>query len=275
MTYEKIRAVAVRINVAGLWVLFWGSILFSVWHVYRAMYPEESSPSPYVARIDIFNEINVGLTDSIRHKIDSAYGDPYAKAILFNIDSGGGAGAEAWRLCDYILSKRNVEAQRKEEDRRLTIATIGSMGASAAYHIAICADVVYATPRSQVGSVGSVYFYNENEQKGIKHIASDTGKVADVKSVAGRKLVEEAVREEADDFLESVISLRGDRLKISKKELASGRTWLGKKALELGLIDGFATPETISRDLNAPLLWVGVPEMTNWDKVKDVLSVLK
>ncbi len=275
MTYEKIRTIVIQANVVGLWVLFWGSVLIGGYQTYKMAYPEVLPPFPYVARIDIFNEINVGLTDSIRQKIDLAYSDPYVKAVLFNIDSQGGSGTEAWRLCNYILSKRRDEMQKKENERRHTIATIGSEGASAAYHIALCADVVYATPRSQVGSVGSVIFYDEAATKGVKHIASNINKVADFKSAAGRKLVEEIVRDEAEDFLDSVINLRGDRLKVSKKELASGRTWMGKKALELGLIDGFATPEMIAQDVGAPLLWVGIPDPTIWDKVKDVLSVLK
>lgn len=273
--FEKTRVIAGRVNYVALWSLFWVIIAIGGYISFKTVSPETSARQFYVARIDIYGDINPGLTDLVKDKIEKAYDDPFAKAILFNIESSGGSEAEAWRLCDLIIRKKNVEAKKDEKDRQPTIVTIGSAGVSGAYYLAVCADAIYATPGSLVGSVGAVVYYSEEEQKKLKHIASGDLKVQNFIDKESRKVSKEIVDETAKDFLDKVLAFRGNKLKVSKRELASGRMWTGKKALELGLIDGLGTPESIADDMKLPLLYVGQTEQTTWDKLKDLLFALQ
>ena len=273
--FQKISVVMSRVNSIALWLLFWGTVFFSLYNGYKYMYPIEIQRIPYVARIDIYGEIVAGITDHLKVKIDEAYNDPNAKAVIFHIDSSGGVPAEAWRLCEYISGKKIADLEKNEKERRHTFATIGVSGTSAAFYIGACIGNVYAAPGSNVGSVGSVIYFNEEDQKTIKHIASGSGKVFNPNDKEGRKLAEELVTETAKDFLVDILAFRDGKLKVSVDEIATGRMWTGKRAAELGLIDGLSTPEAISRNLKIPLLYPGIVEPTNWDKAKDVLSVLK
>ncbi len=257
------------------WVLFWGCVGLVGYLVLKFSKPQEVESFPYIARIDILGQIVPGFTDQIKQHVEAAYSDQNSKMVLLYFNSSGGSGVESWRFCDYIKGKRALEAKKPENERRATVAVIAEMGTSAAYHMAICADTTYASPQSQIGSVGAIIMYKESEQKEFKNISSNKGKVFDLTTAESQQVAKELVDEGAEVFLQDVLSLRGSRLKIDSKTLASGRMWSGKKGVEIGLVDGYATPESISRNMNLPVVWSGMSEPTLWDKAKDVLSVLR
>jgi protease-4 len=272
---KDISNALVRINKVACWILFWGTVVIAGSYVYKWTHTEPVSVSPYISRIDILGEISPGLTDKLIPQLEIAYSDPKSKMVMLNIDSGGGSGYEAWRLCDYLQGKMKEEAGKSERERRPTVSVIAMNGTSAAFHIALCTEKVYAAPYSQIGSVGIIFYYKESDAKEYQNIASGEGKAFNFITPESRLVAKEIVTDGAEFFLKEVVALRGNRLKIDLKDLASGRMWSGQKGLKLGLVDAFATPESIARQMKLPLFWPGIQEPTVWDKAKDVLSVLR
>jgi|GEM_PF-5024269 len=275
---DTLKRILEGTNRIGLWLLFWVIVGTVGYAIYKGAYPETPARVPYVARIDITGDVIPGLTDFLKPRVEEAYNDPNAKAVVFHIDSTGGALSEAWRFCVYLESVKAKEKARAEasgQEPRLTYTTVGYFGTSAAFYIALCAGNVHAAPASHVGSIGSMMTYDEAEMKKVKYIASGTGKVLDYTNKEGRALAQELVNEVATEFLSYVMGYREGKLKMKHSELASGRMWTGKRAYDLGLIDGLSTPEGVADHLKLPLLFTGYVEPTFWEKFKDALSVLR
>ncbi len=227
----------------------------------------------HIAQVNVVGNIGPGATEFIKDVVDKALEKSTVRSIIFYVDSGGGSPVEAWRFCQYLDIKRREEAKKPEHTRRSFIAVIGETGASAAYHMSACTDAVYTNPSGSVGSIGVVIFYDPDAPQ-VGHIASGRAKVFDLKNPEVRIQAEEDVKEDAKFFLEIIQKLRGSRLKLSKEELETGRVWNGRDALKYGLVDHLGTPETVAEALKLPVVQYEF-EVTLWDRVKDVLSVLK
>jgi protease-4 len=70
-----------------------------------------------------------------------------------------------------------------------------------------------------------------------------------VKSNPVQQIMQQKMLDEVhQQFIDAVKNGRKDKLKLSDPDLFSGRYWIGQDAVGLGLIDGFATVDTIARN---------------------------
>ncbi len=130
--------------------------------------------------------------------------DDGIKGLIVQINSCGGAVAASKEIADYI--------------KKLDIPTVGlirDVAASGGYMVASACDYVIAHECAVVGSIGSPF-----REMTVEEVA----------------IVRETLESIHEMFVECVASNR-DMGVENVRQLATGRTYMGKKAKELGLVD--------------------------------------
>ncbi len=194
---------------------------------------------PYAAK----NGVSIISIDTHLDAIAIAFAIEGVRAVVLDIDSGGGSPAEAYLVSQEIL-------RQKQKSNIPVYAFIRGTAASAAYWLSCAADKIYALPVSDIGSIGVIrsddgFGYPKKLKKsGIERrlITSGHRKVmldpyASLKK-SELRLVKEKMRELHEIFFQAVTDSRGDRLNAPDKKLMTGESWLASKAMKQGLIDG-------------------------------------
>jgi len=159
------------------------------------------------------------------------------KAVIVSIDSTGGvtAGGEAL-----------YESLRRLAKQKPTVATVGMVGASAAYMAAIATDHIVARRTSITGSIGVLFQYPEvSELMQTLGVQVEEIKSAPLKaepspfkpaSPAARAMISGVVDDTYNWFVDIVAERRG-LARDDALELADGRIFTGRQALSSNLID--------------------------------------
>lgn len=190
--------------------------------------------------------------DHIVTGLQRAFEQENSRAVLLVINSPGGSPVQA----DYVYNEM-LRLQAEHPGTPL-YAVIGDMGASGAYYIAAAASRIYAAPASLVGSIGVVSgsfgFVDAMERLGVERRLFTAGEhkgLLDPFSPLREEEVsfwEQVLERTHQQFIARVREGRGDRL-VDDPELFSGLVWSGEQALELGLVDGFASPGQVAREV--------------------------
>lgn len=194
---------------------------------------------------DMVNGVSqpTGMTsDQVAANIYAAAEDSAAESILLDIDSPGGTVAGGNDMHDAIAQVRagGMPVVALSHDNAL----------SAAYWLACCADELWLTPQAEVGSIG-VYsvisdYSRADANRGIAHHVIASGKDKGVGAGSAPILHDQiaVIKEDVDrmamDFKAAVADSRGlsaERM----EELATGRTFVGQHAVDVGLADGVTT----------------------------------
>lgn len=180
-------------------------------------------------------------TVAARRAVRAAAADPEVGSILLVIDSPGGTVAGTNELADDIAAAAKVKP---------VIAFIEDIGASAAFWIASQATQILAQPTATVGSIGTygvVYDMSALAAKdGVKVHVVRAGAMKGA-GTPGTEITPEQLAAFQDEvntlnefFLAGVAS--GREMTVEQvRTLATGQVWIGKKAQDVGLIDGVAT----------------------------------
>ncbi len=159
------------------------------------------------------------------------------KGVIVAIDSTGGATAGGEALYEGI---------RRLAGKKPTVATIATVGASAAYMTAIAADHIVARRTSITGSIGVLFQYPE-----VSEMLDKLGvNVEDVKSAPlkaepnpfkptteeARAVLQGVVNDSFNWFVDIVAERRG-LPRDTARTLADGRIYTGRQALDARLID--------------------------------------
>ena len=151
-----------------------------------------------------------------------------------------------------------ASANWRQEKVRRVIAFVEDAAASGGYMIACAADEIIADPHSIVGSIGVVggsfgfdkliaklgierRLYTSGEHKAMldPFLPENPDDVERLKKLQ---------REIHDDFIALVKSRRGGKLNGPENDLFSGEYWTGRRALELGLVDGIGDLRGVLRE---------------------------
>jgi len=220
-------------RVVGILAL--GGTLFGGYSFFfgRDFIPEFASPQ--IARITISGFIS---NDRERDELLEELAETAAvKAVIVSIDSPGGATAGGEAL---------YEGLRRLAKEKPTVATIGTVGASAAYMAAIATDHIVARRTSITGSIGVLFQYPE--VSGLMKIVGV--RVEEVKSAplkaepspfrpaspAAKAVVAGVVRDTYEWFVD-IVAERRDLAPVTVRRLADGRIYTGRQALKSDLID--------------------------------------
>jgi len=201
--------------------------------------------------------------------IDKIESDPSIKGALIEIDSPGGS----------VVASREI-AMAVRDMKKPTVCWMGDIAASGAYWIASTCDTIIADPLTLTGSVGVtasyLQFVGTMEKYGVGYERFVSGENKDAGSPF-RNLTDEErqgmsrlVNETFSFFLEDV---RGNR-QLSDSEIdviKSGDVFLGKDAINLGLVDELGTwQDAKNRIMNV----TGLPEAEFVEMQKSGFSLL-
>jgi len=211
-------------------------------------YPEEGTANQYPT----------ALVDDVLYQLRLAEYDPYIEGILVRIDSYGGTPVASEIIADAFKASPLPVA-----------ALIREVGVSGGYLAATGADTIFASPLSDVGSIGITMSYIENVGKntkdGLRYVQlssapfKDYGDPNKPLTVAERALFERDLKIYHEEFVRQVAENRNMPVEDVEK-LADGSSMPGALALENRLIDALGNQAT-TRTWFAEQLGLTVPDI--------------
>ena len=184
--------------------------------------------------------------------ITKAFSLKKSPAVAISINSPGGSPVQSHLIHDHIrqLAKKN---------NKKVIVFAEDVAASGGYLISCAGDEIYANKSSIIGSIGVIY-----SSFGFKDLIGKIGVERRVYTAGKNKSTLDPFLDEKEedierlkniqidlhkDFIDVVENSRASKLKKDKGiELFSGEFWSGRKALELGLIDGLGNVNDILKN---------------------------
>jgi protease-4 len=190
--------------------------------------------------------------DKLIAALNAAYKDRHTQGVVLRINSPGGSPVQSGAINDEI---RRLRAKYPEIPLH---AVVEDLCASGGYYVAVAADRIYVDKASLVGSIGVIMggfgFTGAMEKLGVERRAYTAGDNKDFldpfapENPAHKEHVNRMLGEIHQQFIKVVRDGRGKRLKDSP-EIFSGLVWTGQRALELGLVDGYGSVESVARDV--------------------------
>ncbi len=200
-------------------------------YVEGSIMPGYSQPGP-------FGSSSGAFSGDIRKALETAAQDKSVKAVVLRINSPGGS-AEA--------SEVIFNAAREVQQHKPFIVSMGNMAASGGYYISCGADVIYAdesTLTASIGVVGGKLITKGIWDKlGVNWVGYKRGENADFFNTSQgftahqHQVLNDTMNQVYEVFKRHVTEGRGSRLKQPIDEIAGGRVYTGKQALDLGLVD--------------------------------------
>lgn len=202
-------------------------------------------------RANLFMEISGGTSTQMLGKdLSAALDDASVHSIVLSIDSPGGTVDGTQEIADMVRDARG---------KKPIVAHADGLMASAAYWIGSAADrVLTAGDTTAVGSIGVVgrhVDYSESEKKeGVKVTEISAGKYKRIASEheplsqEGRAYLQSQVDHLYTVFVDNVAKNRGKSAETVLANMADGKIFLGRQAVNAGLVDGVSTlPALVSR----------------------------
>ena len=172
--------------------------------------------------------------------------------VAISINSPGGSPVQSHLIYSYIR-------QLAEKNKVKVIIFAEDVAASGGYLISCAGDEIYANSSSIIGSIGVI-----SASFGFKDLIKKIGVERRVYTAGKNKSTLDPFTKEKDedierlkniqldlhkDFIDVVEKSRGTKLKKDMGiELFSGEFWSGRKAKELGLIDGIGNADQILKE---------------------------
>jgi protease-4 len=189
------------------------------------------------AQPSLFGEMEARAS-KIRKALDQAARDDSIKAVVLRVDSPGGSA---------VASEIILDATRRVKARKPLVVSMGDVAGSGGYYVACASDVIFADEATITASIGVVSgklatsemwkkigvtfkTYKRGENAGL--LASD-----EPFTRGERERLQAMMDDVYKVFKGHVHAIRGSRLKKPLDELAGGRVYTGKQALDLGLVD--------------------------------------
>jgi protease IV len=184
----------------------------------------------------------MAFSTEVREALEKAAADDSIKAVVLRIDSPGGSSTAS----EIIL-----DATKRVKAKKPFVVSMGDVAGSGGYYVACAADTVFADATTLTGSIGVVagkLATTEMWRKvGVTFKEYKRGQNAGI--LSADEVFTESERARMRSFMDEVYGvfknhvteIRGNRLKKPIDELAGGRVYTGKQALELGLVDRLGT----------------------------------
>lgn len=273
---------ATRLWLKVLAVLYAGAIMTSFLVIEKAAVARKAKPADLdlskiagmvpsskdaVAVVPVYGGIYQGSSPhswdkgsgQIARKIDKLAARKEVKAILLDINSPGGTVSAVQEINAAIHRARN-------EHKKPVVAVMGDVAASGGYYIAAACDKVVAHPGTITGSIG-VIFNGANVEGLMKKIGYESqviksGKFKDIGSMARemtaeeRRLLQAMIDDSYDQFVAVVSTGRGIPVDKLRADIADGRIFTGRQALEVNLVDALGDTQT-ALDMAGELAKIG------------------
>ncbi len=193
--------------------------------------------------LDFDGDVNASQTESLREEISAiiSVAKP-ADEVLIKIESPGGA------VHGYGLASSQI-ARLRDAKIKTTVA-VDKVAASGGYMMACVADKIISAPFAVIGSIGVVAqlpninkLLKKNDIEVEQHTAGEFKRTLTVigeNTEEGRAKFKEELEQVHVLFKDFVSEYRAE-LDIDK--VATGESWYGKQALQLGLVDEIKTSD--------------------------------
>lgn len=228
---------------------------------------------PKVASSPILSESGINA-ESVRDQLESALDDDDVKAIVFHVNSGGGAATTSDLIWHDI---------RRASEQKPVIASMGTVAASGGYYIAAGADTIVAGENTITGSIGifNLLFNSQelfNENLGIAFESFESHEYADLFDLtrpftnSEERVIQQNVERGYQTFVSRMAESRGmtyDEI----DELARGRVWTGVDAHERGLVDVLGGIDR-AIEIAADKAGIDAYKLDNYPKQKDLIQEL-
>ncbi|MCP5366596.1 MAG: S49 family peptidase [Hyphomicrobiales bacterium] len=182
--------------------------------------------------------------------LERAFKTRHVKAVALVVNSPGGSPVQSALICNRIRALA-------DEHKVPVLAFAEDVAASGGYWLACAGDEIWADDSSIIGSIGVVSagfgFVDLIKRLGVErrvHTAGEHKTLLDPfkdEKADDVKRLRQIQTDIHDAFRAAVRARRGDRLKGDEAALFSGEFWTGRRALELGLIDGIGDVRTVVR----------------------------
>lgn len=215
----------------------------------------EKRPSEFTAVVDLHGAISdtsEASADRVVTGLQKAFESDGTKGVILRSNSPGGSPVQS----AYI--NKEIKRLRKKYPKIPLYVVISDVCASGCYYAAVAAEKIYANESSIVGSIGVIMngfgFVGSMKKLGIERRLMTAGKnkgLLDPFSPENPQVknhLQNMLNEVHTEFINVVKEGRGESV-AENKEIFSGLVWSGRKAKELGLVDGFASTSEIARDI--------------------------
>ncbi len=218
-----------------------------------------------------------GPADIALMSIRRATRDPKVRAIILDIDSGGGG-----ITASDILLKALLEFKQQDSGRKV-VAVFGDVAASGAYYISLGADRILARPTTITGSIGvliqALNVRELGDKIGVKGVTIKSGKFKDTLNPFGEMSNEQLaiLQGIVDSMLDRFVGLVVRHRAMSDqqvRQIADGRVFLAEEAVELGLVDGRGYWQDAMREA-ASLLNVSQIKVYRYDEEFSLAAFVK
>ena len=187
---------------------------------------------------EIFDEGNDGIVrDPFIEEIEKIKNDENIKAVVFRVNSPGGsayASEQIWKAISDLKAVKPV------------VVSMGDYAASGGYYISCNANKIIASPNTLSGSIGifGTFFTLDKlaEKVGLSFDVVKTNDLSDLGNIT--RPMTEIEKRQIQNYVEKGYNLfvkrcsEGRHIADQKlREIAEGRVWTGKKAVEIGLAD--------------------------------------
>lgn len=172
-------------------------------------------------------------------QIDWFRDDPTVRGYVVAINSPGGVVAPSQSIYETLREIR-------DEDGLPVVASIGGVGASGGYYVALGADSIYVLPGSITGSIGVIMeFPNATELMDKIGVRMETVQSSEHKDIGSpfrtmseedRALLQAVVQDVYDQFVDAVAAER-QLPRDAVLTIADGRLLTGRQAIRAGLAD--------------------------------------
>ncbi|CAN5796446.1 S49 family peptidase [soil metagenome] len=209
----------------------------------------------HTALVDINGTIESegsGSAQAVIPALTRAFSDANSIGVILRINSPGGSPVQAGMISDEIERLGKAYPQKK------LYVVVDEMCASGGYYIAAAADKIFVNKASVVGSIGVLMdgfgFTALMEKAGIERRLMTAGENKGFMDPFSphsekQKAYSQAMLNDIhQQFIDVVRKGRGQRLKETP-ETFSGLFWIGSKAVEMGLADGFGSIDSVARDV--------------------------
>lgn len=210
---------------------------------------------PHTALVSIDGLIAPGTeasAENVLAGLRKALEDGNTAGVILEVNSPGGSPVQAGEMYDEIMRLRKAHPDTP------IYAVIADVGASGGYYVAAAAERIYANRASIIGSIGVIAggfgFVDSLDKLGMErriYTAGENKDFLDPFSPVEPEHIQHLqgmLQDIHQQFITAVRDGRGERLKETP-EMFSGLMWTGEKSLELGLIDGLATPRHVAREI--------------------------
>ena len=212
--------------------------------------------------------------NQIRRGLIEAFSNPDVHTILLNIDSGGGTPAG---LDDIARLVKQVTAAGKP-----VYSYSGGTMASAAYYLGAAAAKVYAGEMATVGSIGVLSIHKDmsamynKDGIDVTVFRSGTEKALsnpyEKLTLQAKEVIQERMDTLYNVFVSTVAEFRHVSPEVVLNNMANGREFIGRQALDAGLIDGVMPLDSLIAQLQSAIDTNIHKEITMRKKTTPVLS---